>query len=336
MSMNTHNTNDAFGKRAFPPLPPEAHQRAVPRADIYQKVTDSLIALIEKGVKGTPLPWSVGAVNLRPIRATGQRYQGINTVLLWAAALEADYTSPMWMTFRQALALKGRVKKGEKGTAIVYADRFTRTETGEDGQDAERSIPFLKGYTVFNVDQIEDLPPIFYAHRKPATDSTQAPIEAAEAFFAATGARIEHGGCQAFYMPRRDFIQMPPFESFRSPELYCAVKAHELVHWTGHPSRTARDFGSRFDMHAYAFEELIAELGAAFLCADLGIASHTLPDHASYMANWLTVLKDDKKAIFTAATQAQRAVDYLHGLTNPAPAEPDATGQDEASLKPDA
>ena len=192
-------------------------------------------------------------------------------------------------------------------------ERFTKTETGDKGQEIEREIPFMKGYTVFNVEQIDGLPSQYQQAPCPAPEPLQF-IQQAEAFFKATGARFQHGGNRAFYAPARDFIQLPLAEAFKDPESYAATKAHELIHWTGHESRNAREFGKRFGDDAYAFEELVAELGAAFLCADLGITPEIRDDHAAYVGHWLQVLKQDKRAIFSAASHAQRAADYLQGL----------------------
>ena len=233
------------------------------------------------------------------------------------------YASPIWMTFKQAGELGGYIRKGEHGSLVVYADKYTKTETDENGDEIEKKIAFMKGYTVFNVEQIEGLPAHYYA--KPEPPPPVARIERAEAFFAATGAIVKHGGGRAFYSPALDFIGMPPRESFGSPESYCGTMAHELTHWTAHPSRLARELGKRFGDHAYAAEELVAEMGAAFLCADLVITPEVGEDHAQYLATWLTVLKKDNRAIFTAAAQAQRAADFLRGLQptpEPAPAPP--------------
>jgi antirestriction protein ArdC len=178
----------------------------------------------------------------------------------------------------------------------------------------EREIPFMKGYTVFNVEQIEGLPDRYTAKSEPKGEPLQL-IEAAERFFAATGATFRHGGNMAYYAPGPDLIQLPPPEAFTDAESYAAVKAHELTHWTKHEHRLNREFGrKRFGDHAYAREELVAELGAAFLCADLGITPEPREDHAAYLAHWLEVLREDKRAIFSAAAHAQRAVDYLHSL----------------------
>ena len=218
------------------------------------------------------------------------------------------------MTFKQALELNAHVRKGEKGSLVVYANTFTRTEEDADGQEVEREIPFLKGYTVFNVEQIEGLPEHYYAKPEPKFTAVER-IEHAEAFFAATRADIRYRGGRAYYAQEADYIQMPPIESFRDAESFYATLAHETTHWTKHPSRLERDFGRKtWGDEGYAREELVAELGAAFLCADLELTPEVRDDHASYIATWLTVLKNDNRAIFQAAAHAQRAVDYLHKL----------------------
>lgn len=261
----------------------------------------------------------------RPLRAAGQPYSGINVFMLWSEAMEAGYSAPIWMTFRQAKALGGHVRKGEHGATVVYASTYRKTEQDQEtGEDVERDIPFMKGYTVFNVEQIEGLPPHYYASAAaPMLESAQRD-ERAEAFFANTGVQIRHGGNRAYYAPGPDRIQMPPFEFFESPESYYAVLAHESTHATRHKDRLDRDFGrKRFGDEGYAMEELVAELGSAFLCADLDLTPEVREDHAAYIDSWLTVLRRDKRAIFTAAAaHAQRAADFLHGLQpSPEPAE---------------
>lgn len=293
-----------------------SHQ--APRQDVYSRVTAKIIASLEAGVRPWQKPWNAAhaAGNIiRPLRANGQPYRGINVLLLWGEALEKGYTAPIWMTYKQALTLGAQVRKGEHGSLVVYADKFTKTETDDQGHESERAIPFMKGYTVFNVEQVEGLPAHFYATAEPPHPVDRIP--AVEAFVAATGATIQHGGNRAFYAPSRDLIQMPPRESFRDAQSYAATLVHELTHWTAHPSRLARELGKRFGDHAYAAEELIAEMGSAFLCADLGISPEVRDDHASYLAHWLAVLQKDSHAIFTAASQAQRAADFLHGCSQP-------------------
>jgi antirestriction protein ArdC len=249
------------------------------------------------------------------LRGNGIPYQGINILMLWGAAMEKGYSAPIWMTFKQALALGGAVRKGERGSLVVFALTFTRTEADTaTGEESERDIPFLKGYTVFNAEQIDGLPAHFLAPAAPRLDPAQR-IEHAERFFAATGATVRHGGDRAYYSITGDYVQMPHFEAFRDAESYYAVLAHELTHWTRHPSRLAREFGrKRFGDEGYAMEELVAELGAAFLSADLDLTPEPRPDHAAYIAGWLKALKNDRRAISTAASYAQRAADFLSGI----------------------
>jgi antirestriction protein ArdC len=235
--------------------------------------------------------------------------------VLWGEALTKGYSAPIWMTFRQAMELKAHVRKGECGSTVVYASTITRNGRDEaTGEETEATIPFLKSHTVFNVEQIEDLPAQYHAIAEPRLDPVQR-IERADAFFATTGADIRHGGNRAYYNTGSDFVQMPAFEAFRDAESYYARLAHECTHWTRHDSRLARAFGrKRWGDAGYAIEELVAELGSAFLCADLDLTPEIREDHAAYIASWLEVLKNDKRAIFSAAAHAQRAADFLAGL----------------------
>jgi antirestriction protein ArdC len=228
------------------------------------------------------------------------------------------FAQPVWMTYRQAEALDAHVRKGEHGSLVVYADRFLRTETDATGMDVEKEIPFLKAYTVFNVEQIDGLPES-YSVRAPEPTSPLSLIEAAETFFSATGATIRHAGNKAYYSPAAAVVVMPVPESFIDAEAYAATKAHELTHWTKHPTRLDRDLGgTRFGDEGYAREELVAELGAAFLCSALGVTAEPREDHAAYLAHWLQILKEDTRAIFQAASHAQKAIDYLRSLQPPA------------------
>ena len=288
------------------------------RQDVYEKITDRIVSDLERGVRTWLAPWSIehaaGRIT-RPLRANGIPYQGINVLELWSAALISGHAAPIWMTFNQAQELGGHVRKGEHGWQVVYVSKITRTERDDaTGEESARQIPFMRNYTVFNVEQIDGLPAHYYTIVSPQIDPIQRNARA-EAFFAATGADVRHGGTRACYDPISDAMQMPPFESFRDPESYYAVRSHETVHWTQHPSRLARDLGrKRRGDEGYAMEELVAELGAAFLCADLGLTPEVRDDHAAYIAIWIRVLKNDKRAIFTAASHAQKAVDFLHAL----------------------
>jgi antirestriction protein ArdC len=291
------------------------------RTDVYTRVTNAILAELERGVRPWLKPWNAehaaGRIT-RPLRANGEPYKGVNVLMLWMAAETQGFSAPIWMTFNQAKAAGGHVKPGSKGSLVVYADRIRKTETGDDGEEAEHDIFFMKGYTVFNVEQIEGLPGRFHQPAVPPLDPL-ARIEAADLFFANTHADIRHGGNQAYYAQEADYVQMPPFVAFKDAESYCSTLAHELTHWTKHPSRLNREFGrKKFGDEGYAREELVAEIGAAFLCCDLGITPEPREDHAAYLGHWLKVLKGDKRAIFQAAAHAQKAADHLHGL-QPAP-----------------
>jgi antirestriction protein ArdC len=298
------------------------------KTDVYQKITDRIVAELERGVRPWLKPWSAGNGEgriTRPLRANGIPYRGINVLMLWSEAIEKDYASPIWVTFKQALELKANVRKGEHGSLVVYADKIIRRETdSETGQEAERAIPFMKGYTVFNTEQIEGLPEHYYAEPAQPSHTVQR-VERAEVFFAATGANVVHGGSRACYIPLTDNVQMPCIDFFRDAESYYATLAHEVTHWTRHETRLNRDFGrKRYGDEGYAMEELVAELGSAFLSADLELTPEVREDHASYIASWIKVLKDDKRAIISAASHAQRAADFLHTLQQAAPPQFDA------------
>jgi antirestriction protein ArdC len=287
------------------------------RQDIYTRITDKIVASLEAGVRPWIRPWSgenaAGRIT-RPLRHNGMPYSGINILILWASAVEQGFASPSWMTFRQALELNANVRKGEKGSLVVYANSVTKTEQNDAGEDVERDIHFLKGYTVFNCDQIAGLPEQYYVKPEPKFTAVERIVHA-DRFFAATGAEIRYGGNRAYYAQEADYIQMPPIEAFTDAEKFYATLAHETVHLTKHPSRLDRDFGRKsWGDAGYAHEELVAELGSAFLCADLELTPEVRDDHASYIASWLEVLKNNNRAIFTAAAHAQRAVDFLHRL----------------------
>ncbi len=289
------------------------------KADLYARITDRIIAELEKGVRPWIQPWSASNATgrvTRPLRHNGQPYSGINVLLLWSEGMARGFSSPIWMTFKQALQLEAAVRKGESGSTVVFASRFTKSEDDGEGGEVDREIPFLKAYSVFNVEQIDGLPDHYYPRPGPKIDPVER-IEHADRFFRNTGAIIRHGGTLAYFSPGQDFIQMPPFQSFKDAASYYATLSHEATHWTASAHRVGRDL-SRYakDKSERSREELIAELGSVFLAADLGISPELepRPDHASYLNSWLRVLGGDKRAIFQAATHAQRAIAYLHSL----------------------
>ncbi|MDQ0323102.1 antirestriction protein ArdC [Pararhizobium capsulatum DSM 1112] len=289
------------------------------RVDIYTRITERIVEDLAKGVRPWMKPWNAAnAYNriTRPLRHNGQPYTGMNTLLLWSEGVARGFSSPMWMTFKQALELGAAVRKGESGATVVFASRFTKSEDDGRGGEVEREVPFLKAYTVFNIEQIDGLPDHYHHRAAPFLDPVER-IEHADRFFRNTGVVIRHGGGQAYFSPAGDLIQMPNFEMFRDAASYYATLSHESVHWAGAPDRLNRDLRRYHkDRSERAREELIAELGSCFLCADLGIVPELepRPDHASYLQSWLKVLSDDRRAIFQAAAHAQRAANYLHGL----------------------
>lgn len=279
--------------------------------DLYQDVTDRIIAELETGTAPWVKPWAGGASVLPFNASTGKRYRGINIALLMGSA--ADYGHGGFVTFKQALDMGGHVRKGERGHLVVFWNFIKQKETSasagaaaDDGE--EKLIPFARAYTVFNVTQCEGLnlaPPATVAAINP-----DAPDADLDQLIGNIGASIKTGGNGAFYSPAADYVQMPAFSAFRDASNYYATLLHELTHWTAHPSRLARDLSGRFGSNAYAAEELVAELGAAFMCADHGVTGQL--QHAAYIKSWLEVLKQDKRAIFTAASKAQQAADYLN------------------------
>lgn len=291
-------------------------QSTTERKDVYSRITAQIVEQLGKGVRPWIRPWdaehAAGRIT-RPLRYNGQPYSGINILSLWMSAFSQNFAAPIWMTYRQATEMNAHVRKGEKGSLVVYANAIRRTEHDDKtGEDIEHEIQYMKGYTVFNVEQIDGLPEIYYAKAVPAHDAV-ARIDRAETFFGSLGATIRHGGNRAYYAHELDYVQMPPFEAFRDAESYYGTLAHELTHWTKHEQRLNRDFGrKRWGDEGYASEELVAELGSAFVCADLELRQEPPEENAAYMATWLEVLRNDNRAIFAAAAHAQRAADYLN------------------------
>ncbi|WP_312366943.1 zincin-like metallopeptidase domain-containing protein [Ensifer sp.] len=284
-------------------------------SDVYERITNRIVEQLVAGTRPWMQPWGGGGMPVRPLRHNGAAYRGINTVLLWMTATEQGYSSPYWMTYKQASELGAQVRKGETSTLVVYANTIERKETDDAGEEVERRIPFMKGYSVFNADQIDGLPERFYVKPSALPETGNQRIETADRFFAHLGADIRQGGSKAYYHPVGDFIQMPRFEAFVSAEAHATTLGHEAIHWTMSPTRLDRHLGrEKWGDEGYAKEELVAELGSVFLAADLGLAIEPRDDHAAYIASWLKVLKNDKRLVFQMAAHAERAVTFLHGL----------------------
>ena len=277
------------------------------KGEKYAAVTERIVAELAKGCAPWVRPWNTTAASDLPTNVVSQRhYRGTNVLTLWIAQSAAGYPTGEWLTFKQALHLGGNVRKGESGSTIVYASAIDKTDDARDGEERTRRVPFMKAFTVFNVAQCERLP-------SPATPAAPlAPFERianAEAFLRAIGADVRHGGDAAFFSPSADTITLPHPEAFHAPEHYYATALHEHGHWTGAERRLNRQFGKRFGDNAYAFEELVAELTSAFLCAELALPG-TLR-HPEYLAHWIAILQDDTQAIWTASARAAEAADYL-------------------------
>lgn len=281
------------------------------RASLYDEVTATIVAQLEEGLFPWVRPWSkAGAVPGLPRNAvTGRAYSGINVLVLWGAVIDGGYPSQDWLTFRQAQAAGGSVRKGERGRTVFYADRFIpKNEREQVGSSEEvRAIPFLKRFTVFNAEQCDGLPEGLAP--KPEALPARELHDAAEALIAATGADFRIGGAEAFYSPCGDFVMVPPQPAFHHQIDYYRTALHELGHWTGHGSRLDRDQTGRFGSARYAREELVADLASAFLCAALGIEPTVR--HADYLGCWLDVLRADNRAIVRAASQASKAAGFL-------------------------
>lgn len=281
--------------------------------NLYDEVTGRIIAELEAGRRPWVQPWgnAGGAGPGLPRNAlTGRSYSGVNVLILWGAVIAEGYPSQSWLTFKQTQAAGGRIRSGEKGTTVVFADRFIpkgEAERAAREEDAARAIPFLKRFTVFNVAQCEGLRPGLAADPAPLPEREVVPV--AEAVIAASGADFRIGGAQAFYVPALDYVQVPPQPAFFQQIDYYRTALHELTHWTGHALRLARDLSGGFGTDKYAREELAAEMGSAFLCAALGIVPTVR--HADYLGHWLSVLRADNRAIFRAASAASKAADYL-------------------------
>ena len=321
-----------------PPVPPEdspkaegrqdraAGPRGGGRLDVRQAVTDRIIAMLEKGGNVFRERWTRAASRGAPRNGkTGAPYHGANVLLLWDAAIEHGYASNVWLTYKQAASLGAQVRTGERAVLCAHFERRARRGVESEGSSAQGAESEARpdesaggGYLmtmpfwVFNVAQIDGLPAAMVDEAlAPRNWPDRSPIEGAMRFIGGCQADIRHGFTRAAYAPRADRILMPDVDRFTSPEAYCATALHELVHWTGHPSRLARAFGQRFGDAAYAFEELVAELGSAFVLGEIGLLDATIEGHAAYLDSWLQVLRRDRSAIFTAARHAGEASEYI-------------------------
>ncbi|MGY2916131.1 ArdC family protein [Bradyrhizobium sp. USDA 3262] len=293
----------------------DRHARSgVDRTSLYDDITSKIIAELEAGRVPWVQPWGTAAAKaplaMPANAATGRQYSGINVLILWGAVIDHGFPVQSWLTFRQALSLGGNVRKGERGTTVVYADRFIpddeKRRAQETGDEAQ-AIPFLKRFTVFNVSQCEGLPDdLAVAPPAPEPGTIEPRVEA---LIKATGIDFRIGGNRAFYMPAADYVQVPPPQAYFETINWHRTALHELGHATGHESRLGRDFSGSFGSKKYAFEELVAEMNAAFCCASIGIIPTVR--HADYIGSWLEVLHEDNRAIVRAASQASKAADWL-------------------------
>lgn len=291
------------------------------RFDVHQHITNQIISAIEDGPGEFNLPWHQSSSSIvRPTNiASKKAYQGVNIVALWASAHQKGFSSGIWGTYRQWAEAGAQVRKGEKSSHVVFYKEITCGAEADTQADADSQTRlFARATPVFAAEQVD-------GYQLPETPAPNAvdPIVTADRFVAATGAVITHSGNQAYYRPSTDSIQLPLRELFTgtqtstAAEAYYSTLLHELTHWTSHATRCDRQLGKRFGDQAYAMEELVAELGAAFLCADIGITNEPRRDHAQYLATWLRVLKADNRAIFAAASKASTAAKYLQGLQGP-------------------
>jgi antirestriction protein ArdC len=281
------------------------------KRDLYTEVTSRILAELERGAAPWVKPWSATPGQNVPQNAVSNRpYSGCNVVLLWLTRGQG-WPTPRFLTFKQAQEAGGSVRKGERGTKVYFVKQLRVTETKE-GEAEERLVPMMREYTVFNVAQCEGLPANVVQGKASRVRNPDTRDTLADEFLSASGADIREGAGEAYYAAGADFISLPAFAAFKGAGQFYGVAFHELTHWTGHKARLDRDLKGRFGQSAYAAEELIAELGAAFLAAEFSFDGDVR--HAGYIATWISLLKSDKRAFFTAASKAQAAADYLRGL----------------------
>lgn len=285
----------------------------VERANLYQQITDRIISELEAGRVPWVQPWGTAnaAIGMPHNAVSERRYSGINILTLWNAVVSRGFTSHAFLTFRQAVALGGTVRRGEHGVPIIYTRRYVpRTEqqrADAEGREATGGIPFLKHFIVFSVDQCDGLPEHIAPTPRPIPEGLILPR--AKALIAATGADFRIGGVSAFYSPTHDYVAVPRPDDFHDPVNWHRTAFHELGHWTGHRQRLDRDQTGSFGSKSYGREELVAEMAGAFVCAALGIVPSVR--HADYIGSWLAIIREDNRAILRAASAASKAADYL-------------------------
>jgi antirestriction protein ArdC len=287
------------------------------KRDVYAEVSQRILAELERGAAPWVKPWSATPGQNVPQNAvTSRPYSGCNVILLWLAR-NRGWATPRFLTFKQAIEAGGNVRKGEHGTKVYFVKQLQIKDDG-DKEPETRLVPMMREYTVFSVDQCKALPDSVRSGKPMRVRNPDTRDSLADEFLHATGADIREGQGEAYFVPSHDFISMPAFEAFKGADHFYNVAFHELTHWTGSKSRLDRDLKHRFGAREYAAEELVAELGAAFLSAEFGFDGDVR--NAGYIATWIDPLRADKRAFFTACSKASKAADYLRGLALAEPA----------------
>ena len=353
-SRNSRDIPNSQAATGFPPVPPEDSPKAglveartqadqaKGRTDVRQAITDRIIAMLEKGGNVFRERWTQAASRGMPRNGkTGAPYHGANVLLLWDAAIEHGYASNVWLTYKQAASMGAQVRRGERGVLCAHFERKATGHSNDAGSDVggngaghgegegatgdssntgRSSVLLCMPFWLFNVAQVDGLSASTPDRSEDAEAWTdRSPIEGAMRFIGGCRPNIQHGYTRGAYSPAADRIMLPGVDRFTSPEAYCATALHELVHWTGHEKRLNRTFGARFGDAAYAFEELVAELGCAFVLGHIGLVDATIEGHAAYLDSWLQVLRNDRTAIFTAARHAGEAYEFILARELPLP-----------------
>lgn len=284
------------------------------RQTIYETITNQIVTAIEEGAGLYKMPWhrSRSDITNPQNMATKSSYRGLNIMTLWMIAEAKQYASGTWATYQQWAEKGAQVRKGEKAASVFFWKNLSEGDEPADSNEISRARFVARGYSVFNADQVDG----YEAEAAPVLSESER-IAAADAFFSKIPATLEHGGNQCYFMPSADIVRMVPYSRFTDAPGYYSVLAHELTHWSGAKTRLDRDLSGRFGSESYAVEELVAELGAAFIAGRLGLPNDPRTDHAPYIASWLKALKNDPRAIFTAASKAQAAADYLAAFSAP-------------------